>query len=220
MTDTESFIKQHFLSGQPDVLTLDSSPPCASLSKLHNKLSLLAAQDFFCVRQHLDVTAERTVQGSVGRRDVSTVSLMQGQQKTWKFMTTRRDITHNDGCHHYRPQVWMRAFHSEIRRKKSPWKDQCNDRGGWILVKDKGDCTFVVLVSVLGVSTSAARRPARRKRNKTWSVSNTCVRLTQDYSWGFPPSPTFSPTHLLYTTVHQTGPASLGSRTRAPCLYF
>lgn len=52
----------------------------SSISKLHYETSLLAAQDFLCVRQHPDVTAKRTVQRSVGPTDVNTASHMTGQQ--------------------------------------------------------------------------------------------------------------------------------------------
>lgn len=66
--------------------------------------------------------------------------------------------------------------------------------------------TFAVLVTVFGVSTSAAHHPARRKRNKTRSVSATCVRFMQDYAWGVPLI--FPDTPNVHISA-STGPSSL-----------
>lgn len=82
--------------------------------------------------------------------------------------------------------------------------------------KGKCQCTFVVLVSVLRVSTSADHRPARRNRNmkRVRHLREVNTRLLMRFS----PSVS-SRTRLLYTS---TGPSSPEAAhvCRAVCLYF
>lgn len=85
-------------------------------------------------------------------------------------------------------------------------------------VSAEGDCTFVVLVTASGVSTSAARHPAWRKRNK--GVKR--VRHLREINARLLMSP--SPQHFPDTpTAHMsasTGPASpeAAHACRAACL--
>lgn len=123
--------------------------------------------------------------------------------------------------------VWMRAFHwgaeAARRRKMLPWKEERKDRGADAKVQRltsasaEGDCTFVVRVTVSGVSTSAPRHPARRKRNKKYSLlDNLC-----GCSWGFP-LPNISRTHLPHASVHWLVHRALKQNTcdvRGVCIF-
>lgn len=105
----------------------------------------------------------------------------------------------------------------------SLWQEEeCEDRRAdgkvqrLTSVSDEGDCTFVVPVTVLGVSTSAPRRPARRKRNNL--LGNLCeviVRLLMRV----PPPSTF-PGHTYYTHQCTHWSTEHWSCTRVPRAAF
>lgn len=130
-----------------------------TLTKLHYKITAR------CTGLPLLSSSVWTSEAKVQHKSLDGLRL-----NTWKFMTNLKHIIHNNDCSSLESTVWMRAFHSEVNQcedRRGRFKDKCQ----WLM----GDSTFVVLVTVLGVSTSAARHPAKRKRKKSWSVSDTCV---------------------------------------------
>lgn len=198
-----------------------SSPPSPSLSKLHNERSLPSAQDFFCVRQRLDVTTARTVQRSVGWWEGSAASLTQKKvhENSWQpsgiscitMAAVSRDRCVKDGLSLWEETVHLwRSQEDDVVIKKSSVKTI--DGSDWcegLYLCGSGDC-------VRGFHFCSPPPCQEKTKTKTWSVSERRMRWIHDYSRGVFPPPL---KHLLDTCCkHQriNRPSESWSRTRAP----
>lgn len=197
-----------------------SSPPSPSLSKLHNERSLPSAQDFFCVRQRLDVTTARTVQRSVGWWEGSAASLTQKKvhENSWQpsgISCITMAAVSRDRCVKEGISLWEETVHLwRSQEDDVVIKDECKDnRWQWLVwgivpLWLWGLCQGFPLLQPAALPGENENKDMERVR-ETHEVNSRL--LTR----GFPPLLK----HLLDTCCkHQriNRPSESWSRTRAP----